>query len=299
MKSLGPKTQSNLQDTTQLLFFKPFSYELSFYASLLPSPAIEKIMPRLISLISLFLVLASPVFAGNDSSLENTILSSHIINIEGEDFIFPTPEGNVAASEKMPELLAVFKQFFPENSTLYEAYASEENLDAILNGKTEALEKYYAVIQSPEIRNGKHSIKDIAVITAALKSNGDIMTSKNVTDKIDERVKKVNASLSEMAEEKVELKIDHLGFLGTFETSEKSAGFSIRAEVADKVKKENDTVMASSAFLLLGDKLVLLAVYSLEKKDLPKGTALLWTQGEISKWTKAILQANSDTVKSK
>jgi hypothetical protein len=253
-------------------------------------------MQKLIVLVLFFSMLVGQASADNAIPARQTLTSSRVISVQGKNLLIPNPEYSVAASEKAPAMLSIFKEFYPEGTVIYEVYANEKNIEELISGETAILNQYFVVLQTPETSGQTYTKKQFSEIVAYLKKSHDLITGKDVTDKINNQVDKANRSIRERTGEKVDLAVSNLGFLGVSRVTDRSAMFSIRAILDDKVKNEKDSVVNSSVFVLLDNKIMLFAAYAIEEKDHAPDTALNWTKAQVHDWTKHILNVNPDSV---
>jgi hypothetical protein len=249
-------------------------------------------MQKLIASVLLFLMLTNQSVAQTDEPVAMTLTDSREIVVQDENFVIPNPENTVAASEKLPAIMEVFNEYFPKGKVFYNAYATEKNFDELISGRKASMDRYFVIIQTPEVMGRKHTTQELAEIADYLKKSDNFLAEKDVADRINAQIEKANKSLTKKTGEKVDLNLGNTGFLGTSLITERSAMFSIRAVLNDKTLGLKDTVVNSSVFMLLNDKIILIAAYSLEKKDEQPDSALEWTKNAVGQWTQAIFRAN-------
>ncbi len=257
-------------------------------------------MLKKFTLALLFLAITQPAFAGIDPSMpEPTFTEWQTITVDDSVINIPPPTSFIATSKKMPELATVFKQYFPANTALYEIFVEQKNIDALRDGSQQDLKKYFVITQPIEMQNKNFSKKDLAGIAEAMKKDGNNLFDNQIKDEVESRLKKGNDSLSKMIDEKVDIQLTRMGFLGISEATENAVIFSLRADLTADKASEKVTVITSAAFFLVDNKIIMLAAYASEYDSESRESGLAWTQSEVSKWTKDILLANNSTGKGK
>ncbi len=252
-------------------------------------------MLKLFTLALALLAMTQPAFAEIDKAMPETKASSEfqVIKVEGLNISIPSPSGFVATADTIPELTTLFQQYIPANSTLFEIFATQDNLDGLIDGSQLELEKYFLIMQPEAMQKKNFTKKDIQAIAESFKESGEDLFDSKIKNRINSSVEKGNRSLSKLVDEKVDIKLSKIGFLGVSEVTDNTLIFSMRADISTDKPGEKDTMIASSAFLLVGGKILMFAAYANEYDSASRESGLAWTQSEVSKWTKAILLSNA------
>ena len=263
-------------------------------------------MRILISAI-LFLVLAKPVNAEIEKSAVRSISenlpgdepapSALILDIGGRNAIFPVPEASVSISKQSPEMFGILQKFVPPGSVLLDALAKSSEMERLATGESETLDNYFFITEMTVNRKKDFDKKMYDDLVVFLEKQGKQLVENEAGDMIKAHTKKASEELSKQYDQKVDVRISDIGFLGVYKKTPEIFIFSARSKVSDGPDGAQDTVVSSAASIYLGGKIIMLVAYGVEKPQEELHSTLTWTRTEIDKWSQAVMQANSSSTK--
>jgi len=263
-------------------------------------------MRILISAI-LFLLLANPVNAEIEKSAVRSISenlpgdepapSALILDIGGRNAIFPVPEASVSISKQSPEMFGILQKFVPPGSVLLDALAKSSEMERLATGESETLDNYFFITEMTVNRKKDFDKKMYDDLVVFLEKQGKQLVENEAGDMIKAHTKKASEELSKQYDQKVDVRISDIGFLGVYKKTPEIFIFSARSKVSDGPDGAQDTVVSSAASIYLGGKIIMLVAYGVEKPQEELHSTLTWTRTEIDKWSQAVMQANSSSTK--